>query len=167
MRASGVRYPLGVAVSIFLIASTEANSQDLERGRYLASIMDCGGCHTRGIFLGQPNPDLYLAGSEVGFHLPGLGYVYPPNLTPDPATGLGDWSEGDIVRAIRMGVRPDGRPLAPIMPYHSYSALTDEDAYALASFLKSLKPIAYPEEPQPTRDGDKAPAPYLTVVDPR
>jgi mono/diheme cytochrome c family protein len=128
--------------------------------------MDCGGCHTRGIFLGQPDPDLYLAGSEVGFHLPGMGYFYPPNLTPDPATGLGDWSEDDIVRAIRTGERPDGRMLAPIMPWHAYAALTDEDAQAIAAFLKGMTPVEWPEEPQPASEGETPPAPYLEVVVP-
>ncbi|HET8727297.1 MAG TPA: c-type cytochrome [Alphaproteobacteria bacterium] len=143
-----------------------AQDADVERGRYLATIMDCGGCHTRGIFMGKPDPDLFLAGSEVGFHLPGLGYFYPPNLTPDPATGLGEWSEDDIVRAVRTGERPDGRILAPIMPFHSYAALTDEDAYALAGFLKSMPPKPFAEEPQPAGEGEPPPGPYLEVIVP-
>jgi mono/diheme cytochrome c family protein len=156
------------AAAILLATAPGANADDaeIERGRYLASIMDCGGCHTRGVFLGRPDPALFLAGSEVGFHLPGLGYFYPPNLTPDPATGLGDWSEDDIVRAVRTGVRPDGRVLVPVMPYPSYAALTDQDAYALAAFLKSLPPVAYPDEPQPTGEGETPPSPYLDVVMP-
>jgi cytochrome c553 len=152
---------LGVAVS-----PPSAAGADVERGRYLASIMDCGGCHTRGVFLGKPDPALFLAGSEVGFRLPGLGYFYPPNLTPDAATGLGDWSLDDIVRAVRTGVRPDGRMLVPVMPYQSYAALTDEDAQALAAFLKSLPPIAYPEAPKATGEGETPPGPYLEVVSP-
>ena len=154
---------LPIAIST---AAAAAQGGDIERGRYLVAIMDCNGCHTRGVLTGQPNPDLFLAGSEVGFHLPGLGYFYPPNLTPDPATGLGEWSEDDIVRAIRTGERPDGRMLAPIMPYHSYSALTDEDAYAVAAYLKSLPPVEFAEEPPPTGEGETPPAPYLDVVVP-
>ncbi len=83
------------------------------RGEYLVSIMDCGGCHTPGVFLGKPDMARFLGGSEVGFQIPGLGIFYPPNLTPDPETGLGRWSEADIIRAVRTGVRPDGRQLAP------------------------------------------------------
>lgn len=154
------------ALPIVTSAAAVAQEGDVERGRYLAAIMDCGGCHTRGAFLGKPDMDLYLAGSEVGFHLPGFGYVYPPNLTPDPQTGLGDWSEDDIIRAVRTGERPDGRMLAPIMPYHSYSVLTDEDAHALAAFLKSLPPKPFPDEPAPTGEGETPPAPYLDVVMP-
>ena len=71
---------------------TPALAQDelLERGRYLSLIMDCGGCHTQGALIGQPDPKLDLAGSTIGFEVPGYGYVYPPNLTSDPQTGLGD-----------------------------------------------------------------------------
>ena len=149
------------------MGATAAVAQgDVARGEYMTTVMDCGGCHTRGVLLGKPDPELYLAGSEVGFHLPGLGYFYPPNLTSDPDTGLGTWSEAEIVRAIRTGVRPDGRVLAPIMPYHAYAALTDEDAYAVAAYLKSLPPKPFADEPQPAGEGEKPPAPYLDVVSP-
>jgi mono/diheme cytochrome c family protein len=80
-----------------------------QRGEYLVTIMDCTGCHTPGTFLGKPDMQRPLAGSEVGFQIPGLGIFYPPNLTPDPETGLGKWSEADIIKAVRTGVRPDGR----------------------------------------------------------
>jgi hypothetical protein len=103
--------------------SVAARGGDAEHGRYLVTIMDGGCCHTRDMFTARPNPDLFLAGS----HPPGFGYFYPPNLTPDPATGLDEWSEDDIVRAIRIGERPDGRMSAPVTPYHAYAALTDAD----------------------------------------
>jgi mono/diheme cytochrome c family protein len=114
------------------------------RGEYLARIMDCGGCHTGGALAGQPDAQLHLAGSSIGFAIPGLGYFYPPNLTPDPETGLGAWSEAEIARAVRTGVRPDGRELAPVMPWRSYAALTDEDAQALAAYLNGLAPVRNP-----------------------
>lgn len=156
-----------VLACMSISGTTAAQEGDPGRGEYLARIMDCGGCHTRGTFLGQPDPDLYLAGSEVGFHLPGLGYFYPPNLTPDPASGLGTWSEEDIIRAVREGVRPDGRMLAPIMPSRSYAALTNEDVRALAAYLKSLPPIEYPDEPRPAGDAEQPVAPYLELVLPQ
>lgn len=128
---------------LLLPAPALAEEADAERGRYLAAIMDCGGCHTRGVLLGQPDPELYLAGSEVGFELPGLGIFWPPNLTSDPETGLGNWTADEIITAVRTGARPDGRVLAPIMPYHAYAALTDEDTEALAAFLQSLPPASF------------------------
>lgn len=155
--------PAAAAVVALVSGTAAADQGSVERGKYLAAIMDCGGCHTRGIFFGKPDPALFLAGSEVGFRIPGLGYFYPPNLTPDEETGLGSWSEAQIVDAVRAGVRPDGRQLVPVMPYHSYSALSDDDAYALAAYLKSLAPVSYPDEPPPTGDAETAPGPYLDV----
>src|SRR6185295_3099062 len=84
------------------------------RGEYLVRIMDCAGCHTPGALTGKPDFTRNLAGSTVGFRLPGAGVFYPPNLTPDPDTGLGRWSEAQIARAVRHGERPDGRRLMPV-----------------------------------------------------
>lgn len=157
-----------VGVSLFgaAISATPALAQEqIKRGAYLAAIMDCTGCHTPGVFFGKPDPQRHLGGSEVGFQIPGLGIFYPPNLTPDPETGLGTWSEADIVTAVRTGVRPDGRVLAPVMPYHSYGKLTDTDAKALASYLKSLKPVRH-QAPAMVGATEKPTAPYLTIVMP-
>ena len=134
-------------------------------GEYLARIMDCGGCHTGGALAGRPDPALLLAGSDVGFGVPGLGVFYPPNLTPDLETGLGSWSEADIIKAVRTGERPDGRELAPVMPWRSYAALNDEDAAALAAYLKGLEPVRHAVPPI-AGASEKPPAPYLTVATP-
>jgi hypothetical protein len=81
----------------FAAASGSAQQQQqpkqrqLPRGEYLATIMDCGGCHTGGALAGQPDPKLHLAGSNIGFGVPGLGVFYPPNLTPDREPG---WARG-------------------------------------------------------------------------
>ena len=129
-------------VALVAMAVSPASAQEkLRRGEYLATIMDCGGCHTPGALAGQPDPARSLAGSNIGFQIPGVGIFYPPNLTSDPETGLGAWSEKDIVTAVRTGARPDGRVLVPVMPYHNYAKLSDADAGALAAYLRSLKPI--------------------------
>jgi mono/diheme cytochrome c family protein len=146
-------------------AQTAVPKERIQRGEYLANIMDCAGCHTPGIFLGKPDMARKFAGSEVGFQIPGLGTFYPPNLTPDAETGLGRWSEQDIVKAVRTGARPDGRMLAPAMPYQSYGKLTDADALALASYLKSL-PAIRNQVPALAGPSEKAPSPYLTVASP-
>ena len=75
----------------------------------------------------------------------------------------GKWSEADIIKAVRTGERPDGRVLAPVMPYHSYGRLTDADARALVSYLKSLKPVRH-QAPKMIGDTEKPTAPYFTVV---
>ena len=108
------------ALAAALLASAPAAAQQAgnganARGEYLARIMDCGGCHTPGYLMGKPDHGRYLAGSDVGFEVPGAGIFYPPKLTPDRETGLGAWSEAEIIAAVRNGARPDGRALVPIM----------------------------------------------------
>ncbi len=137
----------------------------IKRGEYLVSVGACGDCHTPGALLGKPEMDKVLSGGNVGLEVPELGVAFPPNLTPDKDTWLGNWSDEDIAKTIRTGVRPDGRQLSPVMPYVSYAKLTDEDALAIAAFLKSLAPISNkvlgPFGPSETPTG-----PYQTVVFP-
>ena len=154
-----------LAAALALLPATVA-AQDVKRGEYLARIMDCGGCHTPGALAGAPDLSRTLHGSTIGFEVPGVGIVFPPNLTPDVETGLGDWSNAEIVRAIKAGIRPDGRELAPIMPWRAYAALDDADAASLAAYLKSLPP-APRKVPDPIDAGDTGTAPYLALVIPK
>jgi mono/diheme cytochrome c family protein len=133
----------------------------VERGSYLATVMDCGGCHDTGAFTDKKPEGGHLGGSDIGFELPGMGVFYPPNLTPHPENGTGRWSEADLVKAIRTGQRPDGRTLAPIMPWMNYAKLTDEDAAALVAYLKSLPPSPH-KSPGPA-SVETAASPYLTI----
>ena len=146
-------------------AAAQSPADQVERGRYLATIMVCGDCHTGGALLGKPDPNRHLAGSEVGFGIPGAGVFYPKNLTPDPDTGLGKWSTDEIITAIRRGVRPDGRNLFPIMPWPAYAIMTDADVQALVAYLRSLAPVKF-QAPTNAGPNEKAPAPYMTVVAP-
>ena len=157
---------LALATTV-LPAAGPAQAQDrVKRGAYLAAIMDCTGCHTPGALIGKPDQARSLAGSDIGFAIPDLGVFYPPNLTPDRETGLGSWSEADIVKAVRTGVTPSGRTLVPVMPFPSYARLTDADAQALAAYLKSLKPVKH-QAPAPVGAQEKPKAPYLTLVVPK
>ncbi len=160
------RLDIAVAFATFLGTTAIASAQDqIARGAYLAVIMDCAGCHTPGVLLGKPDFSRALGGSEVGFQIPGLGIFYPPNLTPDEKTGLGAWTEEEIITAVRTGARPDGRVLAPIMPWRSYAALNDSDARALAKYLKSVKPVSH-QVPAITGASEKPAAPFLAVTMP-
>lgn len=149
-----------------LIASPALAQGDAQRGKYLATIMDCTGCHTGGAMLGQPDPKRHLAGSEIGFGIPDLGVFYPPNLTSDRETGLGGWTDAEILAAVTRGVRPDGRELAPVMPWRSYGALTAADGKALVAYLKSLPPVRF-QAPAPVGPNEAAKSPYLGVVMPK
>src|SRR5262245_4128515 len=130
-----------ITLMLALVPGRAADRQQIARGKYLVEFGGCMDCHTPGYFFGKPDPARYLGGSEVGFEIPGLGVFHGPNLTPDKDTGLGDWSADDIVRAIQTGTRPDGRVLAPIMPWRAFANLSKADATAIAEYLKSLPPV--------------------------
>ena len=123
--------------------ATAVTVDPVVRGRYLVTIMSCNDCHTPGYFYGQPDTTRLLSGSELGWVGP-WGVVRSRNLTPDSATGIGTWTKEQIVHALRTGNTPDGRQLAPIMPWMNYSNILDEgDAMAIAAYLKSLPPITH------------------------
>ena len=148
-----------------LAAPVAADDALVARGAYLAAIMDCGGCHSGRLPGGEIDPAAHLTGGTVGFEMPGLGMFWPPNLTPDP-TGLGGWSAAEIADAVRKGVRPDGRQLAPVMPWSSYAVLSDADATALATYLASL-PAAANRVPGPLGPDEAAPLPVYRVTPPQ
>ena len=87
------------------------------------------------------------------------------NITPDKETGIGDWTAEQIVAAIQTGVRPDGRTLAPIMPWHAFAHLTEDDAMAIALFLQSIKPVAEPG-PGPFKPGETVPSFMFRILPP-
>jgi mono/diheme cytochrome c family protein len=130
-----------VLSAIFGASAALAGDPQVERGKYLVTIGGCNDCHTPGYFLGKPDFSRSLGGSDVGFTIPGLGAFVGRNLTPDKETGLGNWTDDQIVSAITAGVRPDGRKLAPIMPWQGLSHLDSEDARAIVAYLRSLPPV--------------------------
>jgi mono/diheme cytochrome c family protein len=123
------------------LVAQAADPAAVARGKYLVTIASCHDCHTPGYFLGKPDMARYLGGSDVGFELPGMGVFVGPNLTPDKETGLGNWTDAQVVAAIQAGARPDGRMLAPIMPYHAFANLTAQDVHAIVAFLRSIPPV--------------------------
>jgi mono/diheme cytochrome c family protein len=143
-----------------------ADASRIERGRYLVVLGGCTDCHTPGHLLGKPDLARELGGSEVGFEIPGLGVFYGPNLTPDKDTGLGTWSEAEIVKAIQTGVRPDGRGLVPVMPWAAFAKLTKADAEAIAAYLESLPPVRN-KVPGPFGEGQTPTSFVMKVVPPQ
>jgi hypothetical protein len=88
-----------------------------------------------------------------------------PNITPDKKTGIGSWTPEQIVKAIQVGERPDGRILAPIMPWHAFATLTADDAMAIAAFLQSLNPVSN-QIPGPFKPGEKVSTFMFRIVPP-
>jgi mono/diheme cytochrome c family protein len=150
----------------FALESPAALAQDqIARGKYLVVLGGCTDCHTPGYFFGKPDPARYLGGSEVGFEIPGLGVFHGPNLTPDKETGIGDWTTEQIVTVLQTGQRPDGRMLAPIMPWRALAQLTKEDVTAIAAYLKSL-PAVKNKVPGPFGPNEKPTSFVMKIVAP-
>lgn len=122
--------------------TTPPDAAQVERGRYLARVGNCAGCHTA-------SPEAPYAGGRA---LPTpFGTVYTTNLTPDATHGLGSWSPAHFWRAMHHGRAKDGRLLNPVFPYASYTHVTREDSDALYAFLRSLAPVAQPNRPHALR----------------
>jgi mono/diheme cytochrome c family protein len=132
----------GLAVLLAAVAHAAfAASPQVDRGRYLVAVGGCADCHTPGSLIGKPDRTRDLGGSDVGFAIPGQGVFVAPNLTPDRATGLGGWTDQEVITALTKGERPDGRVLAGVMPWRGLAALTQSDALAIVAYLRSLPPV--------------------------
>jgi mono/diheme cytochrome c family protein len=156
MRASitiAVAGVAAIAAAATLLPRAHAESQ-IDRGKYLVVLAGCNDCHTPGFFLGKPDMARYLGGSDVGFEIPGLGVFNGRNITPDKETGIGGWTDEQVATAITTGKRPDGRQLAPIMNYASFSYLTKEDVAAIVAYLRSV-PAVNNQVAGPFKPGDK------------
>jgi mono/diheme cytochrome c family protein len=116
------------------------------RGEYIVrNVAVCGGCHAA-----DPKHDVdepLSGGTE--FQDWRIGTSRAANLTSDAETGLGTWSEAEIARALRNGQRKDGRLLAPVMPYEWFHEMSDDDAFAVARYLKSLPPVRHEVKQSP------------------
>ena len=120
------------------IAGAPPTADVLARGEYLTKAADCTACHT---VQGSDKP---FAGG-VAFRLP-FGTIYSSNITADVQTGIGSWSDDDFVRAVRVGIRKDGKRLYPAFPYTSYTQLSRSDVLAIKAYLYSLPKISQSNE---------------------
>jgi mono/diheme cytochrome c family protein len=137
-RRSIVGALLGAAV-VVCAASSHAETP-LERGTYLMrSIVACGNCHTPKGPDFKPLNDQELAG---GFAIDApVFHAVAANITPDKETGIGNWTDAQIIDAIRNGKRPDGTIIGPPMPIAFYRDMSDDDVRAIVAYLRSVKPI--------------------------
>jgi mono/diheme cytochrome c family protein len=124
--------------TLALVGAAHADTP-VERGSYLVNtIMTCGNCHS------PKGPPDAVAGKDFSG---GLRFDEPPfdvtapNITPDKDTGIGAWSDADIKKLLRTGVRPNGIPVAAVMPTGFYGIITDGDMDAIVAYLRTLKPI--------------------------
>lgn len=173
LAATGLAATLAVSLAAVSCSPTGSPSttpaamtaeQKIARGQYIVTIAGCVDCHTPGAFFGAPDSTRFLAGSELGWAGP-WGTTYAKNLTPDVETGIGSWTEEQIAQALRTGVRPDGTPLLPPMPWMLYSHLTDEDMSALTAYLKSIPAVKHANPPV-VPPGQKGELPALVFPPP-
>jgi cytochrome c553 len=156
------------AVTALPAAEPQTVSARVERGAYLVSIMGCHDCHTPWkLGANGPEPDMsrMLTGHPEGLKLPPApklpegpwvtvsagtntafagpwGVSFTANLTPDPETGLGKWTEKTFIDALRTGRHQGvGRPILPPMPWPVYGNATDEDLKSVFAYLQSLPPV--------------------------
>jgi cytochrome c553 len=125
------------AILVGCLSSAGFAETPTERGSYLVNTIGaCGNCHARDAAFNRTS-DL-AGGAEENIE---AGHIVMPNITPDPATGIGKWTEAEIVVALRDGKRPDGSFIGPPMPIPVYRQISDHDAAAIAAYLCSLKPV--------------------------
>jgi mono/diheme cytochrome c family protein len=156
-----VRALVIISASLLSLAGPGHCETALEHGRYLVEVIAaCGNCHTpKG-----PNgalPNKKFAGGDVIRHHDFTAVV--PNITPDRETGIGKWTDEEVVLAIREGRRPDGSLIGPAMPFRSYRDLSDDDVRAVVAYLRAVPAVHNPIEaksrydfPLPTSSGPPA-----------
>lgn len=140
--------------------------EQITRGEYMVALLGCASCHTDGALTGDADYLRHMAGSDTGIAYSNPmteknpGIVYPPNLTPDDETGIGNRDDGAIIRMIRMGINPDGGHTLPVMPWPAYARISDDDANAIVAYLRSLPPIRH-KVPDNVKPGQKAVSPFV------
>jgi mono/diheme cytochrome c family protein len=134
-----IRIVFACLATFALSQSASAQSALVKRGDYLVNgILTCGNCHS------PKGPPAAVKGKDFSG---GLSWDEPPfkvtapNITPDKDTGIGKWSNADIEKLLRKGVKPDGAPVAMIMPSDFYEIMTERDMKAVIAYLRTLKPV--------------------------
>ncbi|MGA9422892.1 MAG: c-type cytochrome [Rhodanobacteraceae bacterium] len=144
-RGHGFRWALaaiGLALSAAFIAARSSHADSaysaIQRGRYLVRAGDCAACHTAEG--GKP----FAGGRAVPTP---FGILYSTNITPDKDTGIGDWTDADLYRAMHSGIARDGSHLYPAFPYPWYTRVTPDDVSAIKLYLETLEPVRQPDRP--------------------
>jgi mono/diheme cytochrome c family protein len=147
---------LSQACALLILCGTLARAETpIERGEYLVNAAAaCRGCHSPKEASARP----LAGGTKFGS---GPDAVFAPNITPDKETGIGDWSSQQIIDAVRQGVRPDGSHIGPPMPQRAYASMSDEDAEAIAIYLKSVPPVHHSVPRAASEDRTSKPEPAV------
>jgi len=131
------------ATAAVLPGATDAanpSGAELARGKYVFGATGGCACHTE-----KESRQINAGGRRFDG---AFGTVYSSNITPDRDTGIGSWSDEQIITAIRLGRRPNGERLLPVHPYPTFNGMTEGDLRALVAYLKTLPPIKHPNRPK-------------------
>ena len=129
------------ALALLLLTARAAGAGEedpVERGGYLVRAGGCFSCHT------VPDGQKLAGGRALATP---FGIFYTPNITADPETGIGSWTDGEFLRALREGIRPDGVNYFPVFPYTSFTRITNSDALAIKAYLFSLPAVHQENRP--------------------
>jgi mono/diheme cytochrome c family protein len=129
---------LALAIAVGTVRAEPGDAR--VRGEYLFRIAGCAACHTD-----LKNGGAFLAGGRA-FETP-FGKFFAPNITPDPTHGIGGWSDGDFLRALKAGIAPDGSSYFPAFPYTAYAGMDSADALAIKAYLDTVPAVAQPDRP--------------------
>jgi hypothetical protein len=145
----GIRPIIGPRARALTDRTFDPTPARMERGRYLATaVSGCLYCHSE---LDWSSPGFPVRpGTEGGgrsWAEEGLPWMSAPNITPHAEAGAGDWSDDTLARSIREGVGHDGRALFPLMPYHQFRFMSDEDLASVIVYIRSLEPLARQQLP--------------------
>ena len=131
---------LGSAFNLFSQALPAAEPTEIEKGQYIFKASGGCGCHTN-----YENDGAFLAGGRA-LATP-FGTFFSTNITPDPETGIGQWSSEDFIKAMTQGIGPDGTHYAPAFPYPAFTQMTSEDLRHLKAYLFSVSPVRQENKP--------------------
>ena len=116
---------------------TVKSSPLVDKGEYLVIAGDCIACHSK------PDGKAFAGGLPINSP---FGIFYAPNITPDKQYGIGDWTDEDLIRALKHGMSPEGYPYYPALPYPYYSKYSDEDVQAIRAYLMSIPAVSQPSQ---------------------
>ena len=164
---------LGGAAMLAAGQAAAADEALIARGKYLMEgPVACGNCHNT-----RAEDMSFVPGKEFagGFHVveEGVFDVYAANITPDPDTGIGTWTDEEIITAFREGKTPDGRIIFPPMAVPTYNNMSDDDAKAIVAYLRTVPPVRHevpeskymiPQQAMPPAKGAAAPPPSEKVA---
>jgi mono/diheme cytochrome c family protein len=153
-----------IMLSIFLFVPANRTTAEkaqqyddpVKQGEYIAHVAGCVSCHSRQTETGEFIEETLFSGGNP-FDLGPLGIVISKNLTPDPETGLGDWTDEEIKTAIRSGVSRAGLHLFPVLPFAIYTNMAESDLDAIVAYLRTLPPVNNPIPRQPILPPDQLP----------